>query len=144
MSEAIAERQQHFKAQQQKHFRPFIQTTVSSRPSPIFVAALVPSLWNIPVDIELQTLSYDNEIKEVFGKYQALQLKHAVNEPISTYAELVTLLNHHDRKNKAYSWVFGNGFRYFRKHDETWIFNRECEIVSSSKTESPSHAYIVI
>jgi hypothetical protein len=144
MSAAIIERQQFFKTQQQKRFKPFIQTIVSSRPSPIFVAAVVPKFWNIPVDTELQNLSYDEEIKAVVGKYQKLQLEHAVNKHIDDYAKLVVLLNNFDRNNEPYSWMFGKGFRYFRKHDETIVFNRECEIQLSSKTEIPVLAYVTI
>jgi hypothetical protein len=144
MSAAIIERQQFFKTQRQQRFKPFIQTIVSSRPSPIFVAAVVPKFWNIPIDTELQNLSYDEEIKAIVGKYQTLQLEHAVNEQIDDYAGLVALLNNFDRNHESYSWMFGKGFRYFRKHDETLVFSRECNLLFSSNLETPSLAYVAI
>jgi hypothetical protein len=104
----------------------------------------VPKLWNISVDLELQQFNYDDEIKVVIAKYKQLQLEHAENKSFTEYHELVTLLNDYDSNNVAYSWVFGKGFRYFRKYDETLIFNRECGLQSSSSIEKPTIAYITI
>jgi hypothetical protein len=144
MALAITQRRAYFEVEFRKQFKPFLQTLVSSRPSPIFVAAMVPTLWNIPVDVDLQLLNYDDEIKIVIGKYQQLQLQHAKSKSLTEYHQLVTLLNDYDSNNVSYSWVFGNGFRYFRRYDETLIFNRECALKAASSAEKPSAAYVTI
>jgi hypothetical protein len=144
MALAITQRRAYFEVEDRKQFKPFLQTIVSSRPSPIFVAAMVPTLWNIPVDVDLQLLNYDDEMKIVISKYQKLQLAHAENKSVTKYNELVTLLHDYDSNNVSYSWVFGTGFRYFRKYDETLTFNRECILQTVLKTEKPAVAYITL
>lgn len=141
MELAIKQRLEYFEEENKRRFKPFIQRIVSSIPSPIFVAALAPKLWNIAIDAEIQLFDYDDEIKIVISKYQQLQLEHAKNKSVKNYDELVSLLNDGDVNNKPYSWVFGKGFRYFRKYGETLIFNRECILQEVSKTEQPSIAY---
>ncbi|MBL0711589.1 MAG: hypothetical protein JJV99_11325 [Colwellia sp.] len=141
---AIAERLEYFETENKKKFKPFIQTIVSSRPSPIFVAAFVPQLWNISLNVDLQLLAHEDEIALIVNKYQQLQLEHAKNLPVNDYAELVAVLNDYDSNNTPYSWVFGQGFRYFRKYGETLVFNRECVLQKTSRTEQPSIAYVRI
>jgi len=141
---AITERLEYFETENKRKFKPFIQTIVSSRPSPIFVAAFVPKLWNIPLSVDLQLLAYEDEVISVVRQYQQLQLEHTKNLPVNDYAELVALLNDYDSNNTPYSWVFGKGFRYFRKYDETLVFNRKCVLQTTSRTEQPSIAYVKI
>jgi hypothetical protein len=141
---AINQRLEYIEEENTKRFRPFIQTIVSSRPSPIFVAAIAPQLWNIPVESELQLLGYEKELATVVSSHQQLQLEHAKNLPVNSYSELVTLLNEHDSNDEPYSWLFGKGFRYFRKCGETMVFNRECILQKKSESEQPSIAYVSI
>lgn len=141
---AITQHQEYLEAENRRRFTPYIQTILSSRPSPIFVAGLVPTLWNISVDVALQSSDYEYEINTVINQYQQLQLKHAKNKVVFEYSELVALLNDDDSNNVSYSWVFGCGFKYFRKHDETLMFNRECILQTASNTENPSAAYVTI
>lgn len=141
---AISQYQKYIEGEDRKRFKPFIQTIVSARPSPIFVAALAPKLWNISIDKELQLLDYHDEINSVIQTYQQLQLEHAKSKGVDNYSELVKLLTHYDDNNEPYSWMLGKGFRYFRCYDETLVFNRECILQRVSDTEVPSTASFII
>ncbi|MFT6908702.1 MAG: hypothetical protein ACJAS1_005405 [Oleiphilaceae bacterium] len=101
-------------------FKRFIQTIIlSSRPSSIFVAGMVPSIWKIPLDINLQLLECESEVGIIINKHKKLPLKHAEHLAADNYDALVALLDDLDNNDEIYSWVFGLGFRYFRKHNET-------------------------
>ena len=60
MELAVSQRQQQLNAEHRRLFKPSLQTIVSSTPSPIFVAALVPKLWNIPIKSDLKLLTYQH------------------------------------------------------------------------------------
>jgi hypothetical protein len=141
---AITQRHAYFEAENRKRFRPSLQTMVSRRPSPLFLAAVVPRLWNIPIGPEVQLLEYDDEIQAIIQKYQQLQLEHAKDLLVTEYCELVELLNEYDSKCAQYAWWFGRGFKYFRHYDETLVFDRDCVLQKISSAEQPDVARISI
>jgi hypothetical protein len=92
---------------------------LSSRPSSIFVAGMVPRILKIRLDIDLQLLEYESEVGIIINKHKKLPPKYAEHLAADNYDALVALLDDLDNNDEIYSWVFGLGFRYFRKHNET-------------------------
>lgn len=86
-------------------FKPFIQITLDKRPSPIFIAAMLPGLTRINVPESITELQFEHEIALITDLYR----------------------KHRDKHSPA--WPSGNGFCYYRRHDEVLRFDRDCKLI---------------
>ena len=110
-------------------FSPSIQIIPSSRPSPIFVVAMVPSLLNIQVS-NIDNCNFEQELEIIFNAYKNHQLNHCskIYEG-NDYDKLNQIVEKMDQNGEIYPWTIGKNYRYFRSYDETIVFNRDGEIV---------------
>ncbi|MBF0266918.1 MAG: hypothetical protein HQL46_16770 [Gammaproteobacteria bacterium] len=141
---------ENLKENTRQKFKAFAQVICSSRPSPVFVAAMIPKLWHFPIP-DLKNCNIEQEKQLLFEAYQKHQLDlskgphNLGSHKINNYDDLVQTLDRMDAKNKHYPWVFGKGFRYFRNYDETIVFNRYGEVVEQHKSHvEPNRAVVSV
>ena len=110
---------------ERESFKPHIEMKMDEIPRPIFLAALVPKFWKIPVPPDIQDLGYEEELQKVREIYK----KHW----------------------KQYNGVFPGGsaqyigFRYYRSYDESILFDNDGGIVRIEKKHIPeTQAYVRI
>ncbi len=92
-------------------FKPFIQVRLMKPPSPVFVAAMVPSLTRIEVPGSLMDMPYDEELEAVCELYK----------------------NHHERYSPG--WPARDGFCYFRNYDESLSFDVDGRLLEGQQCE---------
>jgi hypothetical protein len=105
LREAVLQLQEQLNAEERACFEPIIQVVPTRTPSPIFVAALVPGLLNIPVPDDLLSLPADEEFSVVCDLYR----KH--------------------RETWKPWWAGGKGAIYHRNYDERFEFDEDCRLV---------------
>jgi len=102
---SIKEVRQAIEDRERAQFKPFIQITLDKPPSPIFVAAMIPSLTHIKVPEAIASLQEEQEIAQIKELYRKHRDKHSPG------------------------WPSGNGFCYYRSYDEALCFDRECRLI---------------
>ena len=100
---AVSELQEQLMAAERAVFKPIIQVIPTRRPSPVFVAALVPKLLNIAVPEDLSSLSVEEEMSIVCDLYR----KH---------------------REEYQGWAKGKGIVYHRSYDESFEFDQDCRL----------------
>lgn len=110
---AVSQLQEKRIAEERARFKPIIQVIPATTPSPIFVAALVPRLLNIPVPGDLPSLPADEEFSIVCGLYRKHRGAHK-------------------------GWARGKGAIYHRYYDERIELDADCKMV---KTHDHSIGY---
>ena len=113
------------KKSEYREVTPKIEIKFDQVPQPIFVVALVPKFWKIPVPPDIQDLGYEEELQKVREIYK----KHWME----------------------YNGVFPGGsakyvgFRYYRSYDESILFDDDGGIIQIDKEHVPeTQAYVQI
>ena len=144
-TKAISQVQSKLELKARSLFSPSIQIIPSSRPSPIFVVAMVPSLLNIQVS-NIDNCNFEQELEIIFNAYKNHQLNHCSKiYDGHDYDKLLQIVETMDQDGHLYPWTIGKGYRYFRNFDETIEFNRYGEIVDHIKSHiEPIKATVTI
>ena len=121
-----------FEEKARASFRPQIHVIPSSRPTPLFVAALASGLLEVKVPSGCGGLDFAEEINLVCDSYRQHQLN--VNNEIaakahSDFSSYLKMIETLENEGTAYPWTVGKGFRYFRSYEECLIFDRECNLI---------------
>lgn len=131
---AVYDVQSKIELKARRTFLSSIQIIPSSRPSPIFVVAMVPSLLNIQVS-NIDNCNFEQELEIIFNAYKNHQLNHCskIYEG-GDYDELIQIVEKMDQDGEIYPWTIGKSYRYFRTYNQTLEFNRYGEIVDQIKS----------
>jgi len=128
-----------------KSFKPIIQTITNSRPSPLFLGGLCPSLWHVPLP-DISDCSFEQELDRVCNAYKQHQLD--VNKRLysgNDYNEYLAVIEQTSLNNVNLSWTVAKGFKYFRNNNETLCFNRQCKLTKHLDMHvEPTHASLSI
>ncbi len=113
-------------------FKPSLEIVLSGRPSPLFAAGFF-----IPLELpkNLEVLSFEEEIEEVFKAYKQDQIKKFNDSTFyikanGNYEAFVKNINSKNLAEIPMGWAFGNGFKYFRAFEDTLHFNRLGKLIN--------------
>ncbi|MFT5543330.1 MAG: hypothetical protein ACI97K_003082 [Glaciecola sp.] len=132
--EAIKKQRHRLSEALKSSFKPSLQVMFSGKvTSPVFTAKF---LLDIPLPESTSNLSFDEEMQLIFELYKANQLHHfqytKYVEIPKNYQNFVANLEAADMNCEAYFYGISKGYRYHKKYNECYTFNRHGKLISKA------------
>jgi hypothetical protein len=112
-------------------FKPSLQVIFSSKvTSPVFAAKY---FSEIPLPESISNLRFDDELQLIFELYKAQQLMQFKDTKYvsdsSNYDLFLANLETADTNSEVYFYSIGKGYRYHKKYNESYTFNRHGNLI---------------
>lgn len=134
--QAISQTQLSIKESRRENFKPSLRIILSGRPTPLIAGSNV-SRFNLPKN--LREMSFEGEMETLFNAYKENQIDKFKDDKLflnsnKNYDVFIQAIEKQMSQQKSICWAFGNGYQYFRAHNEILTFDRAGQLVKAERS----------